>query len=53
MTFVFLIYLVSHFTSYLFLSVFNAGDYFEKPGIIAGSPSSKYEHLHCCATFEL
>ena len=54
MTFVCLIYLVSHFTSYLFLSLFNAaGDYFEKPGIITGSPSSKYEHRHCCITFEL
>ena len=53
MTFVCLIYLVSHFTSYLFLSLFNAaGDHFEKPGIITGSPSSKYEHRHCCITFE-
>ena len=55
MTFVCLICLVSHFTSYLFLSLFNAaGDYsLEKPGIITGSPSSKYEHRHCCVTFEL
>ena len=54
MTFVCLICLVSHFTSYLFLSLFNAaGDYFEKPGIITGSPSSKYEHRYCCITFEL
>ena len=54
MTFVCLIYPVSHFTSYLFLSLFNAaGDHFEKPGIITGSPSSKYEHRHCCITFEL
>ena len=35
MTFVCLIYLVSQFTSYLFLSLFNAaGDHFKKPGII-------------------
>ena len=54
MTFVCLIYLVSQFTSYLFLSLFNAaGDHFEKTGIITGSPSSKYEHRHCCITFEL
>ena len=54
MTFLCLIYLVSQFTSYLFLSLFNAaGDYFEKRGIITGSPSSKYEHRHCCITFEL
>ena len=54
MTFVCLMYLVSHFTSYLFLSLFNAaGNHFEKPGIITGRPSSKYEHRHCCITFEL
>ena len=54
MTFVCLMYLVSQFTSYLFLSLFNAaGDHFEKPGIITGRPSSKYEHRHCCITFEL
>ena len=54
MTFVCLIYLVSQFTSYLFLSLFNAaGDHFEKPGTITGSPSSKYEHRYCCITFEL
>ena len=54
MAFVCLIYLVSQFTSYLFLSPLNAaGDHFEKTGIITGSPSSKYEHRHCCITFEL
>lgn len=54
MTFVCLIYLVFHFTSYPFLSLFNAvGDHFEKPSIITGGPSSKYEHRHCGIPFEL